>query len=61
MDPTEIYNRMDSLVTQFPDLIQSVNLPEKTGGYGRPAMGMMAGTTAGNGTPSAARPPARSI
>jgi hypothetical protein len=57
MDPTEIYNRMDSLVTQFPDLIQSVNLPEKTGGYGRPAMGMMAGTTAGNGTPSTALTP----
>jgi hypothetical protein len=57
MDPTEIYNRMDSLVTQFPDLIQSINLPEKTGGYGRPAMAMMAGTTAGNGTPNATLTP----
>jgi hypothetical protein len=54
MDPTEIYNRMDALVTQFPDLIEGINLPEKTGGYGRPAMAMMAGTTAGNGTPSGA-------
>ncbi len=57
MDPTEIYNRMDSLVTQFPDLIQSINLPEKTGGYSRPAMAMMAGTTAGNGTPNATLTP----
>jgi hypothetical protein len=57
MDPTEIYNRMDSLVTQFPDLIEAIPLPEKTGGYGRPAMAMMAGTTAGNGTPSTANTP----
>ena len=33
MDPTEIYTRMDPLTTQFPDIMQAINLPNKTGGY----------------------------
>ncbi len=57
MDPTEIYNRMDALTTQFPDIIEGINLPNKTDGYGRPAMAMMVGNLAGNGTPSAAQSP----
>jgi hypothetical protein len=57
LDPTQIYARMDALVSEFPDLIEGIPLPEKTGGYGRPAMAMMAGTTAGNGTPNTANTP----
>jgi hypothetical protein len=57
MDPTETYNRMDSLATQFPDIMEAINLPNKTNGYGRPAMAMMAGTVAGNGAPNATLAP----
>jgi hypothetical protein len=57
MDPTETYNRMDSLATQFPDIMQAIDLPNKTNGYGRPAMAMMVGNLAGNGAPSAAQSP----
>ena len=32
--------------------MQSIDLPNKTGGYQRPGMAIMAGNTAGNGTPS---------
>ena len=45
LDPTEIYGRMDQLTTQFPDLIEAIPLPNKTDGYQRPGMAMMAGTT----------------
>ena len=45
MDPTEIYNRMDAAHPQYPDIMQAINLPNKTAGYQRQAMAMMAGTT----------------
>jgi len=57
MDPTEVYTRMDQLVTQFPDLIEAIPLPHKTGGYQRPAMAMMAGTTNPNANPNATNAP----
>src|SRR3954447_19299044 len=57
MDPTEINTRMDQLTAQYPNIMQSIDLPNKTGGYQRPGMAMMAGNTAGNGTPSAALAP----
>ena len=44
MDPTETYARMDSLTAQFPDIMQAIELPNKTDGYQRPGMAMMAGT-----------------
>src|SRR3954470_6173161 len=54
MDPTEINTRLDQLVTQNPNIMQSISLPNKTGGYQRQGMAMMAGTTAANGTPATA-------
>ena len=51
MDPTETYARMDSLTAQFPDLVQAIDLPNKTDGYQRPGMAMMAGTTNGQREP----------
>src|SRR4051795_6878782 len=54
MDPTEINTRLDSLVAQYPNIMTSIDLPNKTGGYQRPGMAIMAGNTAGNGTPSTA-------
>ena len=41
MDPTE--------TTQFPDILKAIELPNKTGGYQRAAMGVMSGTLAGTG------------
>ena len=57
MDPTETYARMDSLTAQFPDLVQAIDLPNKTDGYQRPGMAMMAGTTNPNANPNAANTP----
>ena len=57
MDPTEIYNRMDQLTTQFPDIMEAIPLPNKTDGYQRPGMAMMAGTTNPNANPNAANTP----
>ena len=60
MDPTETYNRMDALTAQFPDIMQAIDLPNKTNGYGRPAMAMMVGNLAGNGNRARPRPRRRS-
>ena len=57
MDPTEIATRMDQLTAKNPNIMQAIELPNKTGGYQRPGMAIMAGNTAGNGTPSAALAP----
>ena len=57
MDPTEINTRLDSLVAQFPNIMTSIDLPNKTGGYQRQGMAMMAGATAANGTPATAAIP----
>src|SRR3954469_17812147 len=54
MDPTEVNARLDSLTAQYPNIMTSIDLPNKTGGYQRPGMAIMAGNTAGNGTPSTA-------
>ena len=37
MDPTEVYNRFDSLAQQFPDIAEIVNMPNPTPGYQRKA------------------------
>src|ERR1700754_459962 len=39
MDPTEVYGRIDQIAQQYPSIAEVVNLPEKTGGYQRRAMG----------------------
>jgi len=57
MDPTESYGRLDQLAAQYPDIAEIVNLPEKTNGYQRRAMAMMAGTTASGSNPSTANQP----
>ena len=57
MDPTEIYDRMDQLTAQFPDIMEAIPLPHKTDGYQRPGMAMMAGTTNPTSNPNAANTP----
>ncbi|HEX6026315.1 MAG TPA: M14 family zinc carboxypeptidase [Solirubrobacter sp.] len=52
LDPTETYSRMDQLVAQFPDIIEAIELPNKTNGYQRPGMATMAGTTNPNANPT---------
>src|SRR5262249_54798834 len=44
MDTAEIYGRMDQLTAANPSIMQAIELPNKTGGYGRPAMAIMSGT-----------------
>src|SRR3954469_2591902 len=57
MDPTESYARLDQLAAQYPDIAEIVHLPEKSNGYQRRAMAMMAGTTAVGSNPNAANQP----
>ncbi len=57
MDPTEINTRLDQLMAANPGIMTSIDLPNKTGGYQRQGMAMMAGTTAANGTPATAAIP----
>ncbi|MFO7275008.1 MAG: M14 family zinc carboxypeptidase [Bacillota bacterium] len=45
MDPTEIYARLEALAREFPDLTEIIELPYRTHGYRRQAMGVT-GTTA---------------
>ena len=59
MDPTETYGRMDSLTAQFPDIVAGDPLPNKTDGYQRPGMAMMAGTTHGQREPERGQHAAR--
>jgi hypothetical protein len=42
MDPTEVYDRFESLATEFPNLSQLITLPEKTAGYQRKSAAIMA-------------------
>lgn len=52
MDPTEVYQRINSLATEFPNLAEIINLPNLTDGYQRRAMAVMSGTSNPLGTPS---------
>jgi hypothetical protein len=45
MDPEEVYQRIDSLAEEFPQLTQLINLPYTTNGYRRAAQAQF-GTTA---------------
>lgn len=40
MDPTELYDRLEALAAAFPDLAEIIELPYKTHGYRRHAMGV---------------------
>ncbi len=57
MDPTEVYGRMDALTAQFPDLIEAIPLPNKTTGYQRQGMAVMAGTTTPTSNPNGTNAP----
>ncbi|HEY6891266.1 MAG TPA: M14 family metallopeptidase [Solirubrobacter sp.] len=57
MNPTEAYERLDGLAAEFPGIAEIIHLPEKTNGYQRPAMAMMAGTTALGSNPNATNAP----
>ena len=55
MDPTEVYERIDKIAVDYPEISEMVALPNDTQGYQRQAMAMLAGTTAA--TPTRRRPP----
>lgn len=44
MDPTEVYARLEALAREFPDLTEIIELPYKTHGYRRQAMGVTGST-----------------
>ncbi|SEF17211.1 M14 family zinc carboxypeptidase [Jiangella alba] len=47
MDPTELYDRIEALAAEFPELAEIVELPYQTNGYRRKAQAMIgAGATA---------------
>jgi uncharacterized repeat protein (TIGR01451 family) len=51
-DPVEVYNRIDGLAAEFPNLSEIINLPHQTEGYQRKSMAVMAGTGAINAAPA---------
>ena len=54
MDPTEVYDRIDDIAEQYPEIAEIVPMPNKSVGYQRQAMAMMAGTTAPGSNPAGA-------
>jgi hypothetical protein len=50
MDPTEVYDRVEALAAEFPDLAEIIELPYQTNGYRRPAR------TAWSGSPRSPGP-----
>ncbi|MFZ7943380.1 MULTISPECIES: M14 family metallopeptidase [Bacillaceae] len=46
MDPTELYQRAEKLAKEFPDLVEIIDMPNKTNGYRRLAQGTVGGTQA---------------
>jgi hypothetical protein len=56
MDPTELYDRIEALADEFPQLAEIVELPYKTNGYRRPAQtvfGSLSTSPNSSGNPSA--------
>lgn len=49
MDPTEVYDRFDSLAADFPEIAEIVPLPNPTGGYQRKAQTVLGNDTAYTG------------
>lgn len=52
MDPVEVYDRINDLATEFPNLAEIIDLPHLTGGYQRKAMAMMEGATGTGSAPT---------
>ena len=52
MDPVEVYDRINDLATEFPNIAEVIDLPYKTGGYQRKAMAVMDGATDIGGAPA---------
>ena len=50
MDPVQVYDRINSLAVEFPNISEIVDLPYKTEGYQRKSFAVMDGTTAPNGS-----------
>jgi hypothetical protein len=44
MDPTELYDRIEALAAEFPDLAEIIELPNQTNGYRRKAQAMIGST-----------------
>jgi hypothetical protein len=51
LDPSELYSRIEQLHDQFPQITQLIELPNKTGGYQRKSMALLAGTADPDGSP----------
>jgi uncharacterized repeat protein (TIGR01451 family) len=51
-DPVEVYQKINDLATEFPNLAEIVDLPFLSEGYQRKSMAVMAGTTAINAAPA---------
>ncbi|WP_077247872.1 M14 family metallopeptidase [Bacillus sp. FJAT-27225] len=45
MDPTELYERAEQLAKEFPDLVEIIEMPNKTNGYRRLAQATMGALT----------------
>ncbi|OIK16436.1 hypothetical protein BIV60_05185 [Bacillus sp. MUM 116] len=45
MDPAELYDRAQKLAKEFPDLVEIINMPNKTNGYRRLAQATLGTTT----------------
>ncbi|MED3560983.1 M14 family metallopeptidase [Bacillus xiapuensis] len=45
MDPEELYDRAQKLAKEFPDLVEIINMPNKTNGYRRLAQATLGTTT----------------
>jgi hypothetical protein len=45
MDPTELYQRFEALAKEFPDLVEIIDMPNKTNGYRRLAQATIGSAT----------------
>lgn len=45
MDPTELYERAEKLAEEFPDLVEIIEMPNKTNGYRRNAQAVLGSMT----------------
>ncbi|MGH2711319.1 MAG: M14 family zinc carboxypeptidase, partial [Actinomycetota bacterium] len=54
MDPVEVYDRINALAGEFPDISEIIDLPYKTEGYQRKSMGVLGAAQPGGAPQSAA-------
>jgi len=55
-DSVDAYQKMRDLATEFPNIAESIDLPEKTWGYQRPAATMLGYVNTNNNAPNATTP-----